>query len=70
MLYEVALVQQPTQKEKEEGAQETLIMPPVPVIAKDEQSAGVVAVMQQKEKITCDMNRVQVLVRPFGQQSA
>lgn len=66
MLYEVAMVQQPTQKEREEGAQETLIMAPTPVIAKDEQSAGVAAVMQQKDKIACDISRVQVLVRPFA----
>lgn len=66
MLYEVALIQQPTQKEREEGAMETLIMAPTPVIAKDEQSAGVAAVMQQKDSIKCDISRVQVLVRPFA----
>jgi hypothetical protein len=66
MLYEVALIQQPTQKEKEDGAQETLVLPPTPVIARDEQSAGVAAVMQYKDKITCDIARVQVLVRPFA----
>lgn len=66
MLYEVALIQQPTQKEREEGAIETLIMAPTPVIAKDEQSAGVAAVMQQKDSIKCDISRVQVLVRPFA----
>jgi len=70
MLYEVALIQQPTQKEKEEGAQETLILPPTPVIARDEQSAGVAAVMEQNDKIKCDISRVQVLVRPFTPQDA
>ncbi len=66
MLYEVALIQQPTQKEREEGAIESLIMAPTPVIAKDEQSAGVAAVMQQKDSIKCDIGRIQVLVRPFA----
>jgi len=65
-LFDVALIQQPTQKEREEGAQETLVLAPTPVIAKDEQSAGVAAVMQHKEKIACDIARVQVLVRPFA----
>jgi hypothetical protein len=66
MLYEVALIQQPTQKEKEDGAQESLVMQPTPVIAKDPQSAGVAAVMQNRDKITCDISRVEVLVRPFA----
>lgn len=66
MLYEVALIQQPTQKEKEDGACEVLVMAPTPVIAKDEQSAGVAAVMQKKDEIKCDISRIQVLVRPFA----
>lgn len=66
MLYEVALIEMPTKKDSEEGAQEKLILNPTPVIAKDEQSAGVAAVMQNKDKIECDISRVQVLVRPFG----
>ena len=68
MLFEVALVQQPTKKEQEEGQMEKLIMPPTPVIARDDQSAAVAAVMQNKDKIECDMARVQVLVRPFAPQ--
>lgn len=66
MLYEVALIQQPTQKEIEEGKIEILVMAPTAVIAKDEQSAGVAAVMQKKDEIKCDIARIQVLVRPFG----
>jgi hypothetical protein len=69
MLYEVALIQQPTEKEQEDGAQEKLILAPTAVIAKDEQSAGVAAVLDHKGEITCDINRVQVLVRPFGARS-
>lgn len=65
MLYEVALIQQPTKKEIDDGQQEVLVMPPTSVIARDEQSAGVAAVMQNKDKITCDLSRIQVLVRPF-----
>ena len=65
-MYEVALIEQPTKKEMEEGQGERLVMPPTPVIAKDEQSAGVSAVLQNKDKISADMNRIQVLVRPFA----
>ncbi len=65
MLFEVALVEQPTPKDVESGAQEKLVMAPTAIIAKDNQSAGVAAVMQNKDKITCDISRVQVLVRPF-----
>ena len=70
MLYEVALVQQPTKKEIDDGQQESLVMTPTAVIARDEQSAGVAAVMQNKDKITCDLSRIQVLVRPFAMQDA
>lgn len=65
MLYEVAMIQHPTQKEKEDGAQEKLIMAPESVIAKDEQQAAVAAVMQKKDTLECDMSRIEVLVRPF-----
>lgn len=70
MLYEVALIQQPTHKERENGVQEVLILPPTPVIAKDDQAAAVAAVMQHKDKIGCDMGRVDVIVRPFGRPNA
>lgn len=66
MLYEVALIQKPTPKELEEGKVETLILAPTAVIAKDDKSAGVQAVMQNKDKITGDLARVEVLVRPFA----
>jgi hypothetical protein len=66
MLYEVALIEKPTKKEMEEGKTEKLILPPTPVIANDDKSAGVQAVMQNKEKLTGDLSRVEVLVRPFA----
>lgn len=66
MLFEIAMIQHPTPKEKEDGIQEKLIMPPTPVIAKDQQQAAVTAVMQQKDTIDCDMARIEVLVRPFA----
>jgi hypothetical protein len=66
MLYEVALIEKPTKKEQEDGAVERLILSPTAVIANDDKSAGVQAVMQNKDKITGDLSRVEVLVRPFA----
>lgn len=65
MLYEVALIEKPTKKELEEGGTERLILAPVPVIAPDDRSAGVQAVLAHREKIQGDLSRVEVLVRPF-----
>lgn len=65
MLYLVALIQKPTKKEEEGGKQEVLILPPTPVIARDDKSAAVQAVGQNKDKIIADLSNVEVLVRPF-----
>lgn len=66
MLYEVALIEKPTSKEREEGKVEKLILAPTAVIAQDDKSAGVQAVMQNKDKIQGDLSRIEVLVRPFA----
>ena len=65
MLYLVALIQKPTKKQEEEGQQEKLILPPTPVIAKDDKSAAVQAVANNKDKVDGDLQNVEVLVRPF-----
>lgn len=65
MLYLVALIQKPTKKEEEEGKQESLILAPTPVIAKDDKSAAVQAVAANKDQISADLSNVEVLVRPF-----
>lgn len=64
-LFEVAIIEKPTKKEAEEGAQEKLVFGPKAVIARDGQSAAIAAVMGG-DKLTADMNRVEVLVRPFA----
>lgn len=67
MLFEVAITELPKPKEAEEtGALEKIILDPTCVVAKDAQAASVVAVLENKEKINCDMSRIQVLVRPFA----
>lgn len=65
MLFLVALIQKPTKAEEENGKQESLVMPPTPVIARDDKSAAVKAVAENKDKITTDLSNVEVLVRPF-----
>ena len=64
-LFEVAILEQPTKKEAEEGSVEKLVFGPKAVIAKDTQSAAIAAVMDG-EKITVDRTRMTVLVRPFA----
>lgn len=64
-LFQVAIIERPTAKEAEDGAEEKLILKPVPVIAANEQAAGIVAVMENKD-IEFNSARSQVLVIPFG----
>lgn len=63
-LYEVAIIEKPTKKEAEDGAVEKLILLPTPVIARDSQGAGIAAVV--KAKLEVDLQRCEVLVRPFA----
>lgn len=64
-LFEVAILENPTKADAEEGKLETLVFGPEYVIAVDEQSAAISAVMDAKE-INVDRTRMQVLVRPFA----
>lgn len=68
MLFEVAILENPTKKEAEEGKVERLVFGPKAVIANDSQSAGIAAVLDGSngEKIEVDRARMQVLVRPFA----
>ena len=66
-LYEVALIKKPTKKEAEDGALETLVMPPTSIIAKDDRAAGFQAILNNRDKIPgVDLSSVEVLVRPFA----
>jgi hypothetical protein len=44
-LYEVAILEKPTQKEAEEGKSERLVLGPKAVVANDPQSAAISAVL-------------------------
>ena len=65
-LFEVAILEKPTKKEAEEGATEKLVFGPKAVVARDTQGAAVAAVMSQAGQVTIDMNRAEILVRPFA----
>lgn len=65
-LFEVAILQKPTKKEAEDGGAETLIYGPKPVLARDEQAAGFAALMGSEVPRDLDMNRAEVLIRPFA----
>ena len=64
-LFEVAILEKPTQKEAEEGKSERLVLAPKAVVANDPQSAAITAVLDG-EKIEVDRSRMEVLVRPFA----
>lgn len=68
MLFEVAILETPTKKEKEDGKTERLVFGPKAVIANDTQSAAIAAVLDgdNGSKIEVDRSRMHVLVRPFA----
>lgn len=67
MLYEVAIIKNPTKKEVEESnAQEKLLLR-ADVLAKDPQAAVIMAVTKDGGLKDFDANQCTVIVRPFGQ---
>lgn len=65
-LFEVAIIQKPTKKEGEDGIPEKLVFGPKAVIARDNQSAAIAAVMDGGVDKDVDRTRMEVLVRPFA----
>lgn len=67
-LFEVAILEQPTKNEAEDGKGERLILKPTSVVAKDAQSAAIAAVLDTTDDAVkgVDRARMQVLVRPFA----
>ena len=65
MLFEVAILEKPTKADAENGATEKLVFGPKAVVAKDSQGAVLAAVLGD-DKPTVDMNKAEVLVRPFA----
>lgn len=66
-LFEIAILEHPTKKEREEGTgQERLVFGPKAVVARDPQSAAISAVLDQGQ-LDIARDRMEVLVRPFGE---
>jgi hypothetical protein len=65
-LFEVAILENPTKKAHEEGTGQKLIFGPKPIVARDQQSAAIVAVMDNEIDSKVDRARLEVLVRPFA----
>ena len=64
-VFEVVIILRPTKKDADDGEQETLLLGPKALIAKDEQAAAIGAVMSGKLGTDIDLSRVDVKVRPF-----
>jgi hypothetical protein len=65
-LFEVAIIEEPTKKEAEEGKTERLVFGPKAVIAADAQTAAISAVLSEGGAVQLDMAKSKVLVRPFA----
>jgi len=63
-LYEVAILEKPTKKEAEDGAQEKLILAPRCVVAPDQQTAMLQVV--RDPGLQFDLLKAQILVRAFA----
>lgn len=66
-VFEVAIIKKPTRKEIEEGTgSEDWVMKPRFVIARDQNTAAIAAVIGPEAPQGVDLNRAEVLVRPFA----
>lgn len=66
-LFEIAMIQTQTKKEAEDGVGgEKLLFGPKFVLAKDGPTAALAAMMGDDAPKGIDLNRTQVIVRPFA----
>lgn len=65
-LFEIAITQQPTKKEREDGATEVLKYGPKAVVAKDQQSAVIDLAMSGELPKDIDRSRMEIHCRPFA----
>jgi len=66
-LFEVAIIEKPTKKERDDGAKERLVLGPKAVIAASKETAGIAAAVEAtKDLADLDFGRCEVLVRPFA----
>ena len=66
MLYWVAAVEEPTKKQKDdEDKQEVVVLQPKIVAAKDDKMAAIKVIRESVELKDKNLDRIQVVVRPF-----
>jgi hypothetical protein len=66
MLYEVAIVEKPTDEQAKNGACEKLIFGPKAVVASDDRNAAIAVVIDNAADFAqVAKDRMEVLVRPF-----
>ena len=63
-LFEIVILEKPTEKAAKDGGLEKLVYGPKHYIAKTEQSAVLMAMRDNVPEF--DINRAEVIVRPFG----
>jgi hypothetical protein len=65
-VYEVIIIEKPTDSEMDDGVLETIVLEPVLLVAKDEKSASMKVLLDNKELLSQkDAGRLEVMVRPF-----
>lgn len=64
-LFQVAMILTPTDKEAEEGGSVVLVMEPTWKLAPTDQAAAMLTGRDLDAKYLTQMDRIQVLVRPF-----
>lgn len=65
-LFEVAILENPTKKAAEDGTGQKLVFGPKAIIARDQQSAAINAVLDGGVPADVERSRLEVLVRPFA----
>ena len=63
-LFEIVILEKPTENDAKEGGQERLVFGPKYYVAKTEQASVLMAMRDETPKF--DINRAEVIVRPFG----
>ena len=66
MLYEVAIIQRPTKKAKDNGDKSVILVPPTAVMSENEEAAKLDVTLQFADKIPEDRTGIEILVRVFG----
>lgn len=64
-IWQYAILWHPTEKQVEDGKKSELIKDPTTVVANDEKSVAMIAAREVPEEYLTDLDRVEVVCRPF-----